>query len=212
MCEKIGDFYDNLFDCIDRHEENYNKDDGKIFLCLLDNLYFNLIRPRNNPLNSILDPVCLLDTIRRDYVQGKFTYSDIFHTVQAMLIAAADTTSVATALVWSNLARFPEWQNTLRDEIENTNLASIQKWEHLPKTAAFMFETMRWMPSLHRSLFHSATRKLEIGGYSFGKDTLFSFSIAGIAMDPKYFEDPFKFDPTRFLSDDGCLKEQFHHY
>ena len=33
MCEKIGDFYDNLFDCIDRHEENYNEDDG-IILCL----------------------------------------------------------------------------------------------------------------------------------------------------------------------------------
>lgn len=28
MCEKLGDFYDNLFDCIDRHEQNYNEDDG----------------------------------------------------------------------------------------------------------------------------------------------------------------------------------------
>ena len=28
MCETIGDFYDNLLDCIDRHEKNYNEDDG----------------------------------------------------------------------------------------------------------------------------------------------------------------------------------------
>ena len=161
-------------------------------------------------LNAILDPVCLLDTVRQDYVQGKFTYSDIFHTVQSMLIAAADTTSVDTALVWSNLARFPEWQKTLRDEIENTNLASIQKWEHLPKTAAFMFETMRWNPSLHRSLFHTATKNIEVGGFSFGKGTIFSFSIAGIAMNPNYFENPYKFDPTRFLTEDECLKESFH--
>ena len=199
MCETIGDFYDNLLDCIDRHEKNYNEDDG-MFLSLV--LTFSAIL-----LPLISDPVCLLDTVRQDYVQGKFTYSDIFHTVQAMLIAAADTTSVATALVWSNLARFPEWQQILREEIENTNPASIQKWEHLPKTAAFMFETMRWKPTLHRSLFHSATSQLEIGGYSFGKDTLFSFSIAGIAMDPKYFPEPFTFDPTRFLTAEGSLKE-----
>ena len=149
-----------------------------------------------------------MDTVRQGYVQGDFTYSDIFHTVQSMLIAAADTTSIDTALIFANLARFPEWQVTLRKEIENTTLASIQKWEHLPKTAAFMFETIRWNPSLHRSLFHSAPKPFELGGYSFKKDSLFSFSIAGIAMNPKYFPDPFTFDPTRFLTEDGALKEQ----
>ena len=48
--------------------------------------------------------------MRQDYVKGKFTYSDIFHTVQVMLIAAIDTTSTQAAIVWSNLARWPEWQ------------------------------------------------------------------------------------------------------
>jgi len=35
MCEKIGDFYDNLFDCIDRHEKNYNEDDGMFLRFLM---------------------------------------------------------------------------------------------------------------------------------------------------------------------------------
>ena len=52
----------------------------------------------------------MLDTMRQDYVEGRFTYSDIFHTIQSMFIAAIDTTSTCTALVWSNLARWPEWQ------------------------------------------------------------------------------------------------------
>ena len=41
------------------------------------------------------EPVCLLDTMRQDYVQGQLTYSDVFHTVWAALIAAGDTTSVS---------------------------------------------------------------------------------------------------------------------
>ena len=41
MCEKIGDFYDNLFDCIDRHEKNYNEDDGMFlrFLMILSEIF-----------------------------------------------------------------------------------------------------------------------------------------------------------------------------
>ena len=73
-----------------------------------------------------------------------------------MLIAAADTTSIATSVVWANLARFPEWQKKLQNEIDNCN-KNIEKWEHLPLTAAFMFESMRWTPNFIRSLFHSVT-------------------------------------------------------
>ena len=117
--------------------------------------------------------------MRQDYVEGKFTYSDIFHTVQSM-IAAIDTTSTCTALVWSNLARWPEWQKIVREEVDNLPLSQIKKWDDVPKLSAFMYETLRWLPSMHRSLFHSATRSIEVAGYSFSKDTLFSFSTAGL--------------------------------
>ena len=117
--------------------------------------------------------------MRQDYVEGKFTYSDIFHTVQSMLIAAIDTTSTCTALVWSNLARWPEWQEIVRDEVDNISISQIKKWDDVPKLSAFMYETLRWLPAMHRSLFHSATRSIEVAGFSFSKDTLFSFSTAG---------------------------------
>jgi len=148
----------------------------------------------------------MLDTMRQDYVEGRFTYSDIFHTIQSMLIAAIDTTSTCTALVWSNLARWPEWQERaskpflgfpwksrryrfgwfsslskeiVREEVENIPLSQIRKWDDVPKLAAFMYECIRWNPVIHRNLFHSSTRNIEVGGFSFSKDTLFSFNVAG---------------------------------
>ena len=210
--------------------------------------------------------------MRQDYVKGKFTYSDIFHTMQSMLIAAIDTTSTQAAIVWSNLARWPEWQERasishiwihfdsndlsiwptisltfckkiVRDEVDNIPLSQIRKWDDVPKLAAFMYETIRWNPAVFRNLYHTATREIECAGYTFGKDTLFSYNIAGqrsswsfigpktcrilqvwkwlktlmisdkaVSMNEKYFPEPFKFDPNRFLSDDGSLKEPVLNY
>ena len=41
------------------------------------------------------EPVFLLDTMHQDYLQGQFTYSDVFHTVWSSLIAGGRTTSVS---------------------------------------------------------------------------------------------------------------------
>ena len=49
----------------------------------------------------------------RDHKAGIFTYSDMICNIWSMMIAAADTTSEATTLVWLNIARFPEWQQRI---------------------------------------------------------------------------------------------------
>ena len=59
---------------------------------------------------------CLLDTMMRDYHAGIFTYSDMVCTVWTMMVAAADTTSEATTMVWLMMARFPEWQQKIYEE------------------------------------------------------------------------------------------------
>ena len=66
MCEELGPFWDNLLECVDNHAKQFNVDD---------------------------QPVCLLDAMQRDYQKGLFTYSDMFHTVQVVLIGSADTVS-----------------------------------------------------------------------------------------------------------------------
>ena len=60
--------------------------------------------------------------------------------------------------MWSHLARWPDWQKKIQNEIDNSEIISIEKFEHLPLTAAFIYETWRWLPSHNRNLFHSATR------------------------------------------------------
>ena len=128
--------------------------------------------------------------MRQDFLQDRYTYSDMFHTVWMSLIGAGDTTSMSTCLMWSNLARWPEWQKRIQNEIDNSTISSIEKFEHLPITAAFFYETWRWLPTNTSNLFHITTskKKIELDGFSFGKDTFFTMPLAAIGMNPKYFQ------------------------
>ena len=63
--------------------------------------------------------------------------------------------------------------------------------------------------SVYRSLFHSTTERLKIEGFGpFPEGSLFSIALLAIFMNEKYFPEPFKFDPMRFIEYgvDGSLK------
>ena len=97
--------------------------------------------------------------MRKDFLQQRYTYSDVFHTVWMSLIGAGDTTSMSVCLMWSNLARWPEWQKRIQNEIDNSKISSIEKFEHLPLTTAFFYETWRWLPTHPCNLLHITTSK-----------------------------------------------------
>lgn len=58
-------------------------------------------------------------------------------------------------------------------------------------------------------MFHSTTERLKIEGFGpFPEGSLFSIALLAIFMNEKYFPEPFKFDPMRFIEYgvDGSLK------
>jgi len=129
MCEDVNPFWDQILDLVDERKKTYDPDDP---------------------------PQCLLDTMMRDHHAGIFTYSDMVCSVWTMMVAAADTTSEGITMVWLMLARFPEWQEKIYEEARDKNF-DAEKFEDLPLVSAFILETFRYTPCLHRSLFHCST-------------------------------------------------------
>jgi cytochrome P450 len=127
-----------------------------------------------------------------------------------LMMAAHDTiTSSATSLLWL-LAKNPEWQDKLRDEIESVTggvdadgRVRDLAYEDLGKlelTEMAFKEALRFIPPVP-SMPRRALREFEYGGYRIPAGTPVGINIHWTHHSEEYWDEPEKFDPMRFTPD-----------
>ncbi|PZT85954.1 MAG: cytochrome P450 [Citromicrobium sp.] len=127
-----------------------------------------------------------------------------------LMMAAHDTiTSSATTLVWL-LAKHPEWQDRLRQEIEAVTGGpdasgaprdlDYDDMGRLELTEMAFKEALRFVapvPSLPRR----ALRDFEYGGYTIPAGAPVGINVHLVHHMEEYWDDPLSFDPLRFTPD-----------
>jgi len=127
-----------------------------------------------------------------------------------LMMAAHDTiTSSATSLIWL-LAKHPEWQEKLRQEIlavtggldkdGNPRDLAYDDMGKLELTEMAFKEALRMIPPVP-SMPRRALKDFEYGGYTIPAGTPVGISVAGTHMMEEYWPEPAKFDPMRFTPD-----------
>ncbi|GER56273.1 cytochrome P450 family protein [Striga asiatica] len=121
----------------------------------------------------------------------------------------AGTDTSATTLEWAllHLVQDQEIQETLYKEIvgqvgPNGPLTESDV-ENMPYLGAIIKETFRRHPPSHFLLSHSATKEIELGGYTIPADAYVEFYTAHLTEDPDMWQNPNEFRPERFLTGDG---------
>ncbi len=124
-----------------------------------------------------------------------------------LMMAAHDTiTSSATSLIWL-LAKHPEWQDRLRDEIVSVT-GGLDKdgrlrdlaFEDLGKlelTEMAFKEALRFVPPVP-SMPRRALKSFEYGGYHIPAGSYVGINVHYTHHDPELWENPETFDPMRF--------------
>jgi cytochrome P450 len=102
-----------------------------------------------------------------------------------LFLAGHETTAQAMAWSWYLLARNPQYFARLREEGE-------------PFALRVMKESMRLYPPAF-VLARSALRDTSIGGFTVRKDELVFIAPWLFHRDARFFKDPLRFDPDRFL-------------
>ncbi len=122
----------------------------------------------------------------------------IDHTV-LLLFAAHDTTTSTICTIAAMLCDQPEWQEVLREEIQqitDENL-TLNHFEQLPMLDQFFNEVLRRYPPIIVVL-RRCIKEFEYAGYRIPGNTQTNVNINLLHHHPDYWTDPFKFDPERF--------------
>jgi cytochrome P450 len=127
-----------------------------------------------------------------------------------LMMAAHDTiTSSATTLVML-LARHPDWQARLREEVASLDARAplTEQLDRLILTEYAFKEALRMTPPVP-SLPRRALREFEFGGYRIPAGTSVGVGIAWTHRMPEIWPDPERFDPLRFTPEASKGRHRF---
>ncbi|XP_059482605.1 cytochrome P450 9e2-like [Neocloeon triangulifer] len=163
-----------------------------------------IINYREKENKSRPDMVQLLIDARKADPTKKITDMDIASQAFTFFLGGFDTTATAFSFISHELARHPEIQSKVRDEIrkvmaENGGKVNYDGTKELKYMDMVISEVLRLHPAAPMSdRMCESNCSFPDFDLTIEKGTSIALPIYGLHTDPDYFPDPFKFDPERF--------------
>jgi cytochrome P450 len=151
----------------------------------LNETVYGLIRDRRASGVDKGDLLSMLLISKDEDTQEHLTDEQVRDEAMTLFLAGHETTAQAMAWSWYLLAKHPQYFARLRTE-------------GMPFALQIMKEAMRLYPPAF-ILARQALHDTSIGGFAIRKDELVLIAPWLFHRDPLFFEDPFRFDPDRFL-------------
>ncbi|XP_069129053.1 cytochrome P450 2B4-like [Argopecten irradians] len=151
--------------------------------------------------------VYLKEMKKREGQDSTFTDLQLVNTVADVFVAGMETT--ATALLWAILLfiNYPDVQERCHEEVTKVvgegRFPSLSDRPDMPYIEATITEILRRGDIVPLGMPHATSEDLEYNGYILPKGTMLVTNINSVHSDPTIFNEPSKFDPTRFLDKDG---------
>ncbi|GBN87558.1 Cytochrome P450 2U1, partial [Araneus ventricosus] len=160
-----------------------------------------------NPDNFIDGYLMKIRENEEQNLGNTFNYTNLYGNIQAIFVGASDTTKTSLAWLLLAMAADMEIQKKVHEEIDTVlgKQGKIQ-WSDrhsLPYTYAAIMEGQRWMTIAPINTSRIAMEDITICGYDVLKGTIILANNWGLHNDTNYWKDPEKFQPERFLLEDG---------
>ncbi|MGW8954779.1 cytochrome P450 [Streptomyces sp. NPDC055709] len=146
------------------------------------------------------DILSLLLTAGVDGTGGRMTDSEVRDELLTLLVAGTETTSAALAWTFHELNHAPDIERRLHSELDRAgprrpfNYESFAEFQYLRQV---LKEVLRrhavWL------LMRRVVAPVRLGGMELLPGTEICFSPYAVHHDPRFYKDPFRFDPDRWL-------------
>ncbi len=150
---------------------------------------------RQNPGEDLFSKFCVAKN-----EEGKsFTDVEIIDHLIFVLMASHDTTAITLTWISYFLAKYPDWQRRVREEIKgvDSDRLSIADLREFTTLSDVLKETLRVHPPL-TMVARKSSQEMEVEGVMIPKDTLVSCSFHLSHNDERIWTNPDEFDPERF--------------
>ncbi|MCC5602126.1 cytochrome P450 [Nostoc favosum] len=120
---------------------------------------------------------------------------------------------IAPLICWAMLYMManPDIQIKVHQELDTVvgreRQVCLTDRKKLPFTEACIHEILRHAPSFPLALPNATTTDTTINGHFIPKDTAVFINLYGLTRDERYWKEPEKFNPYRFLTDIGEVRE-----
>lgn len=229
MCKKVKEKLDELValrkkvqsaDIMPWTQRFVQRDFDKFGQLLVD--YENLMQEKtekvlNDTEDHSLCAVRALNLIGKNNseVMGEVGLSHyrLLQSTQDIIAAGADTVGNLPNWLVLYMIHFPEVQRRIQEEIDivlgsKSNSSRPPNGADLiqmPYTEAVITEVARHVGIVPLSIPHKTTKDVTIDNYLIKKDTMVFANIYSAAHDLDTWEDPEKFNPDRFLTEEGTM-------
>ena len=129
--------------------------------------------------------------------------------------AGVETTSTTLRWAFLYMITHPETQKRVQDEIDSVigrdRLPRLSDRNSLPFTMATILEIQRSASILFLGFPHMAACDTTLSGYDISEGAMIISNLWAIHHDPDFWEEPERFNPERFLSEDGRVDPHEEH-
>ncbi len=179
----------------------------------LDEIVFGFIRQRRQSKEQKNDLLSLL--IRaRDEDGSQMTDSQLRDEAMTLFLAGHDTTALTLSWAWYLLAQHPAIDARLFEEVRDVLGSRPPTVADLPRlryTEYVIKEAMRLYPPAY-AIGREALVETELGGYSIPRGQTVLLCQWVTHRDPRFWDDPEKFDPDRWTSPQVARMPKFAYF
>ena len=170
--------------------------------------------------NAEIDFVDLyMQSVYENEANGKsktITEKQLKVTTFDLIIAGSDTSATTVRWLLLYILQDSKLEAKLHSEIDEvigrSRAPSLEDRSKMPYTEATIMEALRIANVAPLAVPHSVTDDVVFKGFLIPKDTTIIANLNSIMMDPNIWTDPSKFNPERFLAQDGktlSIPEEF---
>ncbi|TFK93081.1 cytochrome P450 [Polyporus arcularius HHB13444] len=154
---------------------------------------------------------CFVTYLLEQQEESGLSDDELAYLAGSMFGAGSDTTAGVLGFLTMASARYPEAQRRAQAQLDavvgRDRLPTSADQDSLPEVWAYIEELYRWRPVVPSGISHSATQDIIWKDYVIPAGTEVVGCHWAIARDPEVFPDGEEFKPTRWLDDQGRLKD-----